>query len=343
MTMFFIQSVLLILIAFILGCILGCLFRQWFGKADATTVASGATAATAATAALATSERETKPESTKIEASTEKVPAQSESVNAQENVAETAALTTQVSPAASTEADSKPAAKKTAAKSTKTRKATAKPAAKKTSTRKGPAKTAATKPAGKDDLKRIRGIGRQNEARLNADGITQFAQIAKWTAKDQREIGERLAFPGRIEREEWVKQAKILAKGGDTDFSKRVKKGSVSTSKGKGDVGDLGKKPPTLKAPRKAGADNLTLIDGVGNAIENRLNDLGIFHFNQIAKWDPDHETWIGNMIGFPGRSQRENWVEEAKILAAGGTTEHAKRVESGKISTSRKSKPTEK
>ncbi len=128
-------------------------------------------------------------------------------------------------------------------------------------------------------------------------------------------MGDRLAFPGRIEREEWVKQAKVLAKGGNTAFSKRVDKGDVSTSVGKGSVGDLGKKPPTMAKARSGKGDNLTLIDGVGNAIEKKLNALGIYHFEQIAKWTSDHETWIGNEIGFPGRPERENWVKESKIL----------------------------
>ena len=58
-----------------------------------------------------------------------------------------------------------------------------------------------------------------------------FAQIAKWTVKQQEEMGVRLAFPGRIEREEWVKQAAVLAKGGQTDFAKRVVRGQVGTSR----------------------------------------------------------------------------------------------------------------
>ncbi|MFZ1816061.1 MAG: hypothetical protein WAU16_16725, partial [Rhizobiaceae bacterium] len=195
----------------------------------------------------------------------------------------------------------------------------------------------------KDDLKRIRGIGRQNEGRLNTIGVQTFAQIAGWTKKDQAEIGERLAFPGRIEREEWVKQAKVLAKGGQTEFSRRVAKGEVSTSTGKAAAGDLGRKPATAARPRSGKGDNLTLIDGVGNAIEKRLNEIGIWHFSQIAKWTAANQVWIGNEIGSPGRPEREGWVREASILAAGGTTDHARRVESGQIPTSRKSKPSEK
>ena len=82
----------------------------------------------------------------------------------------------------------------------------------------------------RDDLKRIRGVGPLNERKLNEAGITRFAQIAGWTEEDQRRIGEQLSFGGRVEREDWVGQARVLAEGGETDFSKRVAKGSVRTS-----------------------------------------------------------------------------------------------------------------
>jgi predicted flap endonuclease-1-like 5' DNA nuclease len=89
----------------------------------------------------------------------------------------------------------------------------------------------APKPTVPDDLKRIRGIGRVNEAKLNEMGITTFAQIAAWGAAEEERYGELLEFEGRIEREEWVAQAKILASGRDTEFSERVDKGEVDTSK----------------------------------------------------------------------------------------------------------------
>ena len=68
-------------------------------------------------------------------------------------------------------------------------------------------------PAARDDLKKIKGIGPQNERKLNQLGITRFAQIAAWTAADAGQWGERLAFPGRIEREDWIAQARALAGG----------------------------------------------------------------------------------------------------------------------------------
>ena len=81
-----------------------------------------------------------------------------------------------------------------------------------------------------DDLKMIRGIGPKNEQRLKAVGITTFAQIASWNEQEQREIAERLSFPDRIEREDWVAQARVLAEGGTTDFAQRVASGSVRSS-----------------------------------------------------------------------------------------------------------------
>jgi predicted flap endonuclease-1-like 5' DNA nuclease len=88
-----------------------------------------------------------------------------------------------------------------------------------------------------DDLKRIRGIGKQNEGRLHGLGIWHFDQIAQWVTDECLWVGSYLAFPGRIEREEWVKQAKVLAAGMETEFSKRVAKGEVATSQDGGDKG----------------------------------------------------------------------------------------------------------
>jgi predicted flap endonuclease-1-like 5' DNA nuclease len=86
-------------------------------------------------------------------------------------------------------------------------------------------------PAVPDDLKRIRGIGRVNEAKLNEMGITTFAQIASWGPAEEQRYGDLLEFEGRVEREEWVAQAKILATGRSTEFSQRVDRGDVETSK----------------------------------------------------------------------------------------------------------------
>jgi predicted flap endonuclease-1-like 5' DNA nuclease len=188
MLFFIIQTLLLLAIAYIVGCVLGCWLHRIFGAANEP-AAIAPVAAAAAVAPMA------------------------------------------AAPVVAAVAAPKPAPVAAAEPETV---ATPEPAALVAA----PA-AAAVAASTKDDLKRIRGIGRQNEARLNAMDVMTFAQIAAWTSADEATYGEKLAFPGRIEREEWVAQAKILAEGGITDFAKRVDRGEVETSTGKGTIGDM--------------------------------------------------------------------------------------------------------
>ena len=84
-----------------------------------------------------------------------------------------------------------------------------------------------------------------------------------------------------------------------------------------------GKKPRTMKAPRKSGADDLRLIKGIGPKLEKTVNSMGFFHFDQIAKWGQDELAWIDqNLEGFKGRASRDSWVDQAQKLARGEETE---------------------
>ena len=76
-------------------------------------------------------------------------------------------------------------------------------------------------------------------------------------------------------------------------------------------------KPHVLKRPRKGGADHLQRILGVGPRIEELLNELGVFHYDQIASWDEDNLAWVNQFLRFKGRIERENWIEQATALAA--------------------------
>ena len=75
----------------------------------------------------------------------------------------------------------------------------------------------------KDDLKKISGVGPKIEKKLNKMGVSSYSQIAKWKKADINKADDALNFKGRIGREDWVAQAKILAAGGETQFSKRKK------------------------------------------------------------------------------------------------------------------------
>ncbi|TLP46904.1 MULTISPECIES: 50S ribosomal protein L21 [Cohaesibacter] len=68
-----------------------------------------------------------------------------------------------------------------------------------------------TAPAEKDDLKKISGVGPVLEGKLNALGITSFAQIAAFTAEDIAKVDDALNFKGRIDRDNWLEQAAAFA------------------------------------------------------------------------------------------------------------------------------------
>jgi predicted flap endonuclease-1-like 5' DNA nuclease len=74
------------------------------------------------------------------------------------------------------------------------------------------------RPDAPDDLKLISGVGPGIEAKLNALGIYTYAQIASLKKAERDFLDAHLAFRGRIEREDWVRQAKALAKGGVAEY-----------------------------------------------------------------------------------------------------------------------------
>lgn len=53
---------------------------------------------------------------------------------------------------------------------------------------------------------------------------------------------------------------------------------------------------------------------------------LGIFHFDQIAKFTTENIDWVNNHLSFKGRVEREHWVEQATKLAEGQETEFSRR-----------------
>jgi NADH-quinone oxidoreductase subunit E len=81
----------------------------------------------------------------------------------------------------------------------------------------------------------------------------------------------------------------------------------------------VGKRPAGLPAPRGIVGDDLQRIKGIGPTNEQRLRELGIFHFDQIAGWTREEIRWVGTYLSFPGRIDKEQWVAQAANLAAGG------------------------
>jgi predicted flap endonuclease-1-like 5' DNA nuclease len=85
-----------------------------------------------------------------------------------------------------------------------------------------PAAKPAPPTASADDLTRIKGLGPKIAALLGELGITSFAHIAAWTDDDVARIDDQLGrFKGRITRDQWVVQAKLLAAGDEASFAEQ--------------------------------------------------------------------------------------------------------------------------
>jgi predicted flap endonuclease-1-like 5' DNA nuclease len=92
-------------------------------------------------------------------------------------------------------------------------------------------------------------------------------------------------------------------------------------------------KPEMLSAPKEGGADDLKQIKGVGPKLEQLLNSMGVYHFDQIAGWTAEEIAWVDeNLQGFKGRVSRDDWVAQARVLAQGGATDFSDKVKKGDV-----------
>lgn len=158
-----------------------------------------------------------------------------------------------------------------------------------------------------DDLTTISGIGGWIKEKLNVLEIYTFRQISNFTKDDVQIVTEAIEyFPGRIERDEWILQAKELIRiaGDKSALLKRIRdrQGQIYYDR--------------LGVAHKHEANNLTLIDGLGLWVEERLNTLGIYTFDQISKLThTDIETITEVLEIIPGRIEQDNWVGQAREL----------------------------
>jgi NADH-quinone oxidoreductase subunit E len=84
------------------------------------------------------------------------------------------------------------------------------------------------------------------------------------------------------------------------------------------------RKPDLLKEPRGGRGDDLALIRGVADKMVGKLNAIGVWHFEQIAKWTPENVAWFESQLdGFKGRVVRDHWIEQAQKLASGWRPEN--------------------
>jgi len=93
---------------------------------------------------------------------------------------------------------------------------------------------------------------------------------------------------------------------------------------------EIGIRPESIDAPMNGEIEDLKEISGIGIKIEEVLHSLGIYHFEQIAKWTPENVEWIENYLTLKGRIKKEEWINQAKLLSSGGQTEFSKKVRRG-------------
>ena len=159
-----------------------------------------------------------------------------------------------------------------------------------------------------DDLTVISGIGGWIMEKLNAIEIYTFRQISNFTQEDIDSVTEAIEFfHGRIERDEWILQAKELVRiaGNKSELLKRIRdrQGRIFYDR--------------LGFAHKHEANNLTLIKGLGLWVEERLNELGIYTFDQISKLTGEDIQTITEVLEIlPGYIEKDNWVGQAGELA---------------------------
>ncbi|MCL4149045.1 UNVERIFIED_CONTAM: hypothetical protein GTU68_060542 [Idotea baltica] len=123
-----------------------------------------------------------------------------------------------------------------------------------------------------------------------------------------------------------AKPAEKTAKPAAKPAAKTAKPAAKAAPKAKAAPVAADGKPETLTEARSGGADDLKRLKGVGPGLEKTLNELGFYHFDQIAGWRKAEVEWVDSRLKFKGRIERDEWIKQAKVLAKGGETEFSKR-----------------
>jgi predicted flap endonuclease-1-like 5' DNA nuclease len=135
-------------------------------------------------------------------------------------------------------------------------------------------------------------------------------------AEDQNDEATRLRWRNRyLEGRVKYLEEELVRTGGLTPSrvaSAPSAQPDPSAAKGKALEGD---KPELIEQPRERGADDLKLISGIGPKLEQKLNSIGIWHYDQVASWTQANVDWVNAAISFRGRIEREKWVQQARQL----------------------------
>ena len=146
------------------------------------------------------------------------------------------------------------------------------------------------------------------------EGDTKRAEVAAISAEklSNAALGST-AFTGTVTESTFVSTKPALA-----DFDKVENKASrpFDDQSAPGAPASEEAKPEGLSQARDGKADDLKQISGIGPKLEETLNGLGIYHFDQIATWSAETVSWVDDFLSFKGRIDREDWIAQAKALS---------------------------
>ncbi len=194
-----------------------------------------------------------------------------------------------------------------------------------------------------DDLTRIKGVGLPVALELKKIGVLRFEQVARWTDADVAHVSRQLGFSGRIERENWMDQARILAAGDELEFTthqlaraERDNRSEIDREhQGQGERKPRDQKKPeadrtvrpsetfmrasrtdrSASSTQRTSLGDLKLIIGIDTNMAEKLNAIGINRLEQVANWTPSEIEALERQLGAQDRITRERWVQQARHL----------------------------
>jgi len=144
---------------------------------------------------------------------------------------------------------------------------------------------------------------------------TEVPLLAPWGRQSSEGIPEAPARPAPANR---AKARPVDAPAAAKAEAPAPAKAKAKPKAAPAPVADVTEQEPELlTAAREGGADDLKRISGVGPKLEIVLNDLGFYHFDQIAAWGPAEVAWVDARLKFKGRIERDNWITQATAFAA--------------------------
>ena len=203
----------------------------------------------------------------------------------------------------------------------------------------GPEPVAPAPPAAAaDDLGNIRGIDAATADALVGAGVSRYEQIAAWNEGDVARVNRMLGGETRVQNENWIEQAQMLAAGGLTAFARSRSQGESAPMEAPAvptanpDVAPktapVPQAEPEMPAPaaERIADDDLTLIRGIDSAIATQLRQaMGVRTFTDIARWSVADVRTANGLLASDARIQEQNWIEQAQMLASGQQSTYAR------------------